>query len=71
VGMDFSLFYERIKKRPYQIRHANEYVKPVAETTNKISDRFASIEKVELDHPKLADDAPKPSLTLVKSDPDS
>ncbi len=71
LGKEFSRFDERMKKLADHIRQANEDVKDVAVTSKKISDRFASIEKVELDHPKLVDDASKPSLTLVKSDPDS
>ena len=71
LGKEFSRFDERMKKLADHIRQANEDVKDVAVTSKKISDRFASIEKVELDHPKLGDDTSKPSLTLVKSDPDS
>ena len=71
LGKEFSRFDERMKKLADHIRQANEDVKDVAVTSKKISDRFASIEKVELDHPKLNDDASKPNLTLVKSDPDS
>ena len=71
LGKEFSRFDERMKKLADHIRQANEDVKDVAVTSKKISDRFASIEKVELEHPKLPDEASKPSLTLVKSDPDS
>ncbi|MEO8386447.1 MAG: DNA recombination protein RmuC, partial [Betaproteobacteria bacterium] len=71
LGKEFSRFDERMKKLADHIRQANEDVKDVAVTSKKISDRFASIEKVELDHPKLTDDPSKPSLTLVKSDPDA
>ena len=71
LGKEFSRFDERMKKLADHIRQANEDVKDVAVTSKKISDRFASIEKVELEHPKLSDDVTKPGLTLVKSDPDS
>ena len=71
LGKEFSRFDDRMKKLADHIRQANEDVKDVAVTSKKISDRFALIEKVELDHPKLSDDASKPNLTLVKSDPDS
>ena len=71
LGKEFSRFDERMKKLADHIRQANDDVKDVAVTSKKISDRFASIEKVELDHPKLPDDASKPNLTLVKSDPDA
>jgi DNA recombination protein RmuC len=71
LGKEFSRFDERMKKLADHIRQANDDVKDVAVTSKKISDRFASIEKVELDHPKLDGDTSKPSLTLVKSDPDS
>jgi DNA recombination protein RmuC len=71
LGKEFSRFDERMKKLADHIRQANDDVKDVAVTSKKISDRFASIEKVELEHPKLSDDASKPGLTLVKSDPDS
>ena len=71
LGKEFSRFDERMKKLADHIRQANDDVKDVAVTSKKISDRFASIEKVELDHPKLPDDVSKPNLTLVKSDPDS
>jgi DNA recombination protein RmuC len=71
LGKEFGRFDERMKKLADHIRQANEDVKDVAVTSKKISDRFASIEKVELEHPKLVEDASKPSLTLVKSDPDN
>ena len=71
LGKEFSRFDERMKKLADHIRQANDDVKDVAVTSKKISDRFASIEKVELEHPKLAEEASKPGLTLVKSDPDS
>ena len=71
LGKEFSRFDERMKKLADHIRQANEDVKDVAVTSKKISDRFASIENVELEHPKLSDDVTKPGLSLVKSDPDS
>lgn len=71
LGKEFGRFDERMKKLADHIRQANDDVKDVAVTSKKISDRFASIEKVELDHPKLVEDGSKPGLTLVKSDPDN
>ena len=71
LGKEFGRFDERMRKLAEHIRLANKDVDEVAVTSKKISDRFASIEKVELDHPKLVDDASKPGLTLVKSDPDN
>jgi DNA recombination protein RmuC len=71
LGKEFGRFDERMKKLADHIRQANDDVKDVAVTSKKISDRFLSIEKVELEHPKLVEDASKPGLTLVKSDPDS
>ena len=70
LGKEFSRFDERMKKLADHIRQANDDVKDVAVTSKKISDRFSSIEKVELEHPQLDDEASKPALTLVKSDPD-
>ena len=71
LGKEFSRFDERMKKLADHIRQANDDVKDVAVTSKKISERFSSIEKVELEHPKLIEDASKPGLTLVKADPDS
>ena len=65
LGKEFSRFDERMKKLADHIRQANDDVKDVAVTSKKISDRFLSIEKVELDNPKLVEDAAKPGLTLV------
>ena len=71
LGKEFSRFDERMKKLADHIRQANDDVKDVAVTSKKISDRFLSIEKVELDNPKLVEDAAKPGLTLVKSELDT
>ncbi|MEQ1516739.1 MAG: DNA recombination protein RmuC, partial [Usitatibacteraceae bacterium] len=71
LGKEFGRFDERMKKLADHIRQANDDVKDVAVTSKKISDRFASIEKVELEHPKLVEEVAKPGLTLVKSDPDN
>ena len=71
LGKEFSRFDERMKKLADHIRQANDDVKDVAVTSKKISDRFLSIEKVELEHPKLVEDAAKPGLALVKSELDT
>ena len=71
LGKEFSRFDERMKKLADHIRQANDDVKDVAVTSKKISDRFLSIEKVELDNPKLVEDAAKPGLALVKSELDT
>ena len=70
LGKEFGRFDERMRKLADHIRQANKDVDDVAVTSKKISDRFASIEKVELDTPIL-EDAIKPSLTLIKSDPEN
>ena len=71
LGKEFSRFDERMKKLADHIRQANDDVKDVAVTSKKISDRFLSIENVELDNPKLVEDAAKPGLALVKSELDT
>jgi len=70
LGKEFGRFDERMRKLTEHIRQAHEDAGAVAITSKKISDRFASIEKVELDAP-LLDDAAKPNLTLIKSEPDN
>ena len=70
LGKEFGRFDERMRKLADHIRQANKDVDDVAVTSKKISDRFASIEKVELDPPSL-EDAAKPNLTLIKSDSDN
>ncbi len=70
LGKEFGRFDERMKKLAEHIRQANKDVDDVAITSKKISDRFASIEKVELDAP-LLEEAAKPNLTLIKSDSDN
>ena len=65
LGKEFSRFDERMKKLADHIRQANDDVKDVAVTSKKISERFLSIEKVELDQPLLND--AKPILTIVNA----
>jgi DNA recombination protein RmuC len=69
LGKEFGRFDERMRKLADHIRQANKDVEDVAVTSKKISDRFASIERVELDALPQSD-TPKnvPGLTLVKSD---
>ncbi len=70
LGKEFGRFDERMRKLAEHIRQANKDVDDVAITSKKISDRFASIEKVELDT-HVIEDATKPSLTLIKTEPDN
>lgn len=73
LGKEFGRFDERMRKLAEHIRQANKDVDDVAITSKKISDRFATIEKVELDTPQaidapvvpVASDLP-PALTVVK-----
>ena len=50
LGKDFGRFDERMKKLADHIRMANKDVDEVQISSRKISERFASIERVELDH---------------------
>jgi DNA recombination protein RmuC len=52
LGKEFGRFDERMKKLAEHIRQANKDVDDVAITSKKISDRFQSIERVELDSPE-------------------
>ncbi len=70
LGKEFGRFDERMRKLAEHIRQANKDVDDVAITSKKISDRFASIEKVELDAKPAIDGAAPPTLTLIHSDPD-
>ncbi len=49
LGKEFGRFDERMRKLAEHIRQANKDVDDVAVTSKKISDRFQSIERVELD----------------------
>jgi DNA recombination protein RmuC len=72
LGKEFGRFDERMRKLADHIRQANKDVDDVAVTSKKISDRFASIEKVELESHVIEDVAkPNHNLTLIKSDPES
>ena len=68
LGKEFHRFDERMKKLAEHIRLANKDVDDVAITSKKISDRFASIERVEIDGPAAES---RPGLTLIKSDADT
>ncbi|MEQ1661084.1 MAG: DNA recombination protein RmuC [Thiobacillus sp.] len=52
LAKDFSRFDERMKKLAAHIEQANKDVGEVRISSNKISQRFAQIERVELDHPQ-------------------
>lgn len=69
LGKEFGRFDERMRKLADHIRQANKDVDDVAITSKKISDRFASIEKVELDldTPALAA-SPQPALPLIDNE---
>ncbi len=64
LGKEFGRFDERMRKLADHIRQANQDVVDVAVTSKKISDRFQSIERVELDAPNLQE-ATRPSLIDV------
>lgn len=51
LGKDFGRFDERMKKLADNIRKAHEEAGQVEISSRKITQRFASIERVELDHP--------------------
>jgi len=59
LGKEFGRFDERMKKLADHIRQAHDDARDVQITSGKISRRFASIERVELDHPHLLDDEDK------------
>jgi DNA recombination protein RmuC len=50
LGKDFSRFDERMRKLADHVRQAHEDAQQVQISSRKISDRFASIERVELEH---------------------
>lgn len=50
LGKDFSLFDQRMKKLADHIRQAGEDVDAVHTSSRKITQRFAKIEAVDLDH---------------------
>ena len=54
LAKDFARFDERMKKLATHIEQANKYVSEVRISSDKISKRFAQIERVELDHPDPA-----------------
>jgi DNA recombination protein RmuC len=51
LGKDFGRFDERMKKLAEHIRQANKDVDEVQISSRKITEQFAKIERVELDHP--------------------
>ena len=51
LGKDFGRFDERMKKLADHIRQANKDVDEVQISSRKITEQFAKIERVELDHP--------------------
>ena len=58
LGKDFGRFDERMKKLADHIRQANKDVEDVQISSRKITEQFAKIERVELDHPQaLPEDA--------------
>ena len=63
LAVDFNRFDERMKKLAQHIRQAHQDVDDVQISTNKITQRFAQIERVELG--ELED---QPSLRLVSED---
>jgi DNA recombination protein RmuC len=67
LGREFGRFDERMRKLADHIRQANKDVDDVAVTSKKISDRFAAIEKAELDVPALEKQAQGPDLKLIQT----
>ncbi len=57
LGKDFSRFDERMKKLADHIRQASKDVDEVHISSKKITDRFAKIERVDLEHPLALADA--------------
>jgi len=57
LGKDFGRFDERMKKLADHIRQAHEDAQEVHTSSLKISKRFVSIERVELEHPQLLPEA--------------
>ncbi len=51
LGKDFGRFDERMKKLAEHIRQANKDVDEVQISSRKITEQFARIERVDLDHP--------------------
>ena len=60
LGRDFARFDERMRKLADHVRQAHEDAQQVQISSRKISDRFASIERVELDQ------AEAPPLRVVE-----
>jgi len=60
LGRDFARFDERMRKLADHVRQAHEDAQQVQISSRKISDRFASIERVELDQ------AETPPLRVVE-----
>ncbi|MBU0621159.1 MAG: DNA recombination protein RmuC [Gammaproteobacteria bacterium] len=56
LGKDFGRFDERMKKLAEHIRQANKDVDDVQISSRKITEQFAKIERVELDHPAALSD---------------
>ncbi|MBL8520737.1 MAG: DNA recombination protein RmuC [Betaproteobacteria bacterium] len=67
LGREFGRFDERMRKLAEHIRQANKDVDDVAITSKKISDRFAAIEKAELDDPALPEPAQNPAMKLIQT----
>jgi DNA recombination protein RmuC len=62
LGKDFARFDERMKKLADNIRQAHDHAQQVQISSQKISSRFAQIERVELDVPSA------PQLKLIDAD---
>ncbi len=72
LGKEFGRFDERMKKLADHIRQANDDVRDVSVTSKKISDKFALIERAELDGDaaELPTPGGPPQLTVVPSKPE-
>ncbi len=69
LGADFGRFQSRMDNLARHIDQAKKDVDEVHVSSRKISDRFARIERVELEAPASHADQPEPKL--IPSDPDA
>ena len=58
LGKDFNRFEERMGDLAKHIGQANKDVEQIHISSKKITDRFARIERVDLDQPGVLPDAP-------------
>jgi DNA recombination protein RmuC len=61
LAVDFDRFRERMDQLARHIEQAHDDVQKVNTSARKISDRFARIEQVELEHPEVSPQLPVPA----------